>query len=244
MNTTRKLGWLATASLLGAALIAPSASLAASVTPTQIDAQGAQATCQDLGFDSGFKIDSGELKDGTFGPVGFNVDVDFSGDDGGLPTSFDFTVPDGNALVNGVFVKAGTVGWLYNYGAGTDGDTDLTAADGKGISHVLFCYNEVEEESESVPVESEEVSIPVESESVPVESEEVSIPVESEEISNEPSGSVQAETGTPEEEATPPSTDTIANPNTASSNGWQLVLLGLGALMATALILTPARARR
>ena len=228
MNTTRKLGWLATASLLGAALIAPSASLAASVTPTEVDAQGAQATCEDLGFDSGFKIDSGELKDGTFGPVGFNVDVDFSGDDGGLPTSFDFTVPDGNALVNGVFVKAGTVGWLYNYGAGTDGDTDLTAADGKGISHVLFCYNEVEEESESVPVESEEVSIPV----------------ESEEISNEPSGSVQAETGTPEEEATPPSTDTIANPNTASSNGWQLVLLGLGALMATALILTPARARR
>ena len=238
MNTTRKLGWLATASLLGAALIAPSASLAASVTPSVVDAQGAQDTCQDLGYDSGFKIDSGELKDGTFGPAGFNVDVDFSGDDGGQPTSFDFTVPDGNALVNGVFVKASTVGLLYDYGAGTDGDTNLTASEGKGISHVLFCYNEVEEESDepsvSVLVESEEVS----------EEPSVSVPVESEEISNEPSGSVQAETGTPEEEATPPSTDTIANPNTASSNGWQLVLLGLGALMATALILTPARARR
>ena len=230
MNTTRKLGWLATASLLGAALIAPGASLAASVTPTEIDAQGAQATCEDLGFDSGFKIDSGELKDGTFGPVGFNVDVDFSGDDGGLPTSFDFTVPDGNALVNAVFVKASTVGLLYDYGAGTDGDTDLTAADGKGISHVLFCYNEVEEESESVPVESEEVSIPV----------------ESEEISNEPSGSVQAETGTPEEEATPPSTDALGAPSSPSSDGWQLVLIALAAILATALIVTPGsrKARR
>ncbi|HEY6568692.1 MAG TPA: hypothetical protein VIZ22_00290, partial [Candidatus Limnocylindrales bacterium] len=61
-----------------------------------------------------------------------------------------------------------------------------------------------------------------------------------------PVGSVDAETGTPNEDVTPPSTDTLTPTNTPSSDGWQLVLLALAAMLATALILTPAsrKARR
>jgi hypothetical protein len=112
-------------------------------------------------------------------------------------------------------------------------------------------------ETESVPVETEPVesqpvetepveSTPVESvpvESVPVESTPVeSVPVESTPVeSSTPDGSVEAATGTPDEDVTPPSTDTLTpTTNTASNDGWQLVLVALAALIASALILTPA----
>ena len=93
-------------------------------------------------------------------------------------------------------------------------------------------------ESASIPVES--ASIPVESASIPVES--ASIPVESASIPTDPSGSVDAETGTPE--ITPPPTDIAGNSNTPSGGAWQLILIGLAALMATALIVTPSPKRR
>jgi hypothetical protein len=51
---------------------------------------------------------------------------------------------------------------------------------------------------------------------------------------------VLEETGTPEEEKTPPQTDTIGSGSTPTSGGWQLVLLALAAILATALIVTPA----
>ncbi len=74
----------------------------------------------------------------------------------------------------------------------------------------------------------------METESVPVETE--SVPVQT-----EPVGSVEAETGTPKEDVTPPSTDALTpTNNTPSNDGWQLVLIALAALIATALILTPA----
>ena len=106
-------------------------------------------------------------------------------------------------------------------------------------------------ETESAPVETE--SAPVETESAPVETESVPVQTEptcqDEQGSDEcetPVGSVDAETGTPNEDVTPPSTDTLTPTNTPSSDGWQLVLLALAAMLSTALILTPAsrKARR
>ena len=56
-----------------------------------------------------------------------------------------------------------------------------------------------------------------------------------------PEGSVEAATGTPKEDVTPPSTDTLTPAgSTPSNDGWQLVLIALAALLATALVLTPA----
>ena len=44
-----------------------------------------------------------------------------------------------------------------------------------------------------------------------------------------PKGSVEAETGTPNEDVTPPSTDTLTpTNNTPSNDGWQLVLVARG----------------
>jgi hypothetical protein len=123
-------------------------------------------------------------------------------------------------------------------------------------------------ETESVPVETESVpvetaTVPVETATVPVETESVpvetaTVPVETATVPVDtatptqcadctpathgvPEGSVEAATGTPKEDVTPPSTDALtpAN-NTPSNDGWQLVLIAMAALLATALILTPA----
>jgi hypothetical protein len=146
-TTFRAIGWIAITALLALAVLGPAsgAALASHVDPVLVDIQpGAQPDCADLGFDSGFKIDSGELTDGTFGSAGFEVEVDFSGDDGGQPTELAFEVVAGSALVDGVFVKGGNDGNLYTYPGGEDADEGLEAPDGKGISHVLICYNEDE----------------------------------------------------------------------------------------------------
>ncbi len=102
-------------------------------------------------------------------------------------------------------------------------------------------------ETESVPVETESVPVETETrpasetESVPVETESVPVETESVPVQTEPVGSVEAETGTPKEDVTPPSTDALTpTNNTPSNDGWQLVLIALAALIATALILTPA----
>jgi hypothetical protein len=112
-------------------------------------------------------------------------------------------------------------------------------------------------ETETVPVETE--TVPVETETVPVETE--TVPVETETVpvvtpcvdctpathgvpTPTPKGSVEAETGTPNEDVTPPSTDTLTpTNNTPSNDGWQLVLIALAALIASALVLTPARSK-
>jgi len=101
-------------------------------------------------------------------------------------------------------------------------------------------------ETESAPAET--ASAPVETESAPAET--ASLPAETASIvvnpncpdcpSSGPSGRVDAETGTPNEDVTPPATDAIAPHNTPSNDGWQLVLVALAALLATTLILTPA----
>ena len=91
--------------------------------------------------------------------------------------------------------------------------------------------------------------MPVETESVPVETESVPVvtpcadctPATHGVPTPTPKGSVEAATGTPNEDVTPPSTDTLTpTNNTPSNDGWQLVLIALAALIASALVLTPA----
>jgi hypothetical protein len=106
--------------------------------------------------------------------------------------------------------------------------------------------DEVKSDEPSDVVESDEPSDVVESDepsgSVDSETGEPSGSVDSE--TGEPSGSVEEVTGTPEEENTPPQTDALgSSSNTASGSGLQMVLLGLAALVATALIVTPSRKR-
>jgi hypothetical protein len=105
------------------------------------------------------------------------------------------------------------------------------------------------EPAETASVPAETASVPAETASVPVESES---PTESLVINPQcpncppdpsPSGKVEAATGTPHEGVTPPATDSITHKTNPSNSGWQLVLVALAALIATALVLTPATRR-
>jgi hypothetical protein len=56
-----------------------------------------------------------------------------------------------------------------------------------------------------------------------------------------PGGGVGGATGTPNVSETLPPTDTLSDVSTASTDSWRAVLIGLAALLATLLLLTPAR---
>src|SRR6478735_7702330 len=105
-------------------------------------------------------------------------------------------------------------------------------------------------ETASVPAET--ASVPAETASVPVET--ASVPAETASIvvnpqcpncppDASPSGKVDAATGTPHEGVTPPATDSITHKTNPSNSGWQLILVALASLIATALVLTPATRR-
>jgi hypothetical protein len=234
MNRTRS----AIAALaVGAALVAPAAVLATDLHQTPpITASSQTPACdgsEDLaagevlwhfiltGAESTGAQITAEFKD--FGVVG--------------PQSADKV--SGNATHFNIVTNTGLDEQLLS--ASTDIDGDLL-----NLSHV--CYGPVE--SESVPVESE--SVPVESESVPVESAPVestpvestpveSTPVESAPVESEvPSGSVEAETGTPA--VTPPPTDALSG-GTRSGDVTSLILLLASIALVGALSADRARAR-
>jgi hypothetical protein len=95
--------------------------------------------------------------------------------------------------------------------------------------------------SESAPPPPSESAPPPPSESAPPPPSESTPPVESSSPAPSTSGGVQGATGTPNR--TPPPTDTIGV--ASSSDGWRIVLAGLGIMIALALIVPqPERGRR
>jgi hypothetical protein len=220
MNTTRKAGWLATATLLGAALIAPSAALA--ITGHQDFPIAWNAS----GFDdeecAEIKLAPGQVywhfvqtQTDVTDPADALLNIDIAGTDSDVV---------GLAAYK---VSGGVVHWeattpqitLDGISSNIDGDGNLN------ISHICVGPEE-ESASPSDEVQSEAPSDEVQSEAP-------SPP-------DGPKGSVDAETGTPE--VTPPSTDSIGGGTTSSpsGSGWQLILVAVAAILATALIVTPA----
>jgi hypothetical protein len=99
--------------------------------------------CQAAGGDCGyaFKIDEWDEE--------FGMDGDFETMEGNTITilnsdgkTFDFT---SEALVCKVIVKAGRGAIIYSYPGGVYADQGLLGFQGKGISHVTFCYAEAPE---------------------------------------------------------------------------------------------------
>jgi hypothetical protein len=148
-NRSRAIGWLAVLTMLALAALGPSVgSVAAShVTPTVV---AGNPDCEDLGFDFGFKVDP--PLHGDYGDDGFTVHVDFLNDgalvppDPGPPNSMEFWATPG---VDGVFVKGGPEGNLYEYDPPANHDDGLVAPNTPSggpaaISHVWFCYNEAQ----------------------------------------------------------------------------------------------------
>jgi hypothetical protein len=108
--------------------------------------------------------------------------------------AFDF---EANQPVQAVFVKGGPGGNLYDYGAGADSDEGLHAPGNdagtavstppwSGLSHISFCFGEVEESEEASTEESTEASVEESTEASVEESTEASV-----------EGSVLGGTGTP-----------------------------------------------
>lgn len=131
-----------------------------------------------------------QLQDGTYSDGTLEVTIDnFDG------TSFDWS---SNIGVDAVFVKAGNDKHnLYLYDPESTGDDGLQSQDGSGngISHISFCYDTNDEESEEPSVEeSTEASVEESTEASVEESTEASVE-ESTEASVE--GSVLGGTGTP-----------------------------------------------
>ena len=222
MNKFRLAGWLAVGGLLGAALLAPSAAFATDLKDAQ---QG--TSWNDQGF-QGSARECEKFDLGAGDVVWHFVLTSPEADSGHLTATFQNA---GDVTVANADSPAAVLHFYVWTGHDTLLDAETTDVDGNNLVLSHICSG-AEEESESVPVES-----------VPVESDPVVTPCAecAPATQTVPDGSVEAETGTPDEDVTPPSTDTLTPTNTTASNdGWQLVLIALAALIASALVLTPA----
>ena len=243
MNKFRLAGWLAVGGLLGAALLAPSAAFATDLKEAQQGTswndqgfQGSAEECKKLDLGPGdvvwhFVLTSPEADSGHLTATFQNAG--------------DVTVAnaDSPAAVLHFYVWTGHDTLLDAETTDVDGNNLVLSHICAGKEEAS---ESVPVETESVPVESEPVeSEPVETqpvESIPVES----VPVESVPVGvhagrvgprrerpgrhavrrlhpcdpcrpdADPQGSVEAATGTPNEDVTPPSTDTLTPTNTTA----------------------------
>ena len=146
---------------------------------------------------------------------------------------FDFEADGG--LVTIVYVKGSNSYNEYNYGSpGVASDDDLYAPDNAsgpaGTSHVIFC-------TEEVVVTEPPTAPPTEA---PTESPFQSVFQETDAPTETPFQSVEGETDEPSE----PDTATIGTPKNVGSpaDGAWLLVVALGVLLASIVVLTPARA--
>lgn len=112
--------------------------------------------CQDLGYDNGFKIDGADVKSGTF---------DVTGVAGATVTLSNVTQKSANEYIgfdwsssgiafDAVLVKASTKTNTYAYNGATSGTglvSPLNTTNGQryGISHISFCWNDDDSNSET-----------------------------------------------------------------------------------------------
>ena len=238
MSKYRTAGWLATAALLGAALITPAAALAVDIH------QDLPITASEFGQDcSGAPVlEAGEVY-WHFVAQGATIDSTMTATfaEAGSKSDVPAYASNGNATHFGIVTNTGS-------------DEQLTAAAADPASQLQLSHVCVG--ADPSPTPSIEVTPSPSIEVTPTPSIEVtpspSLPIESivptpslpiESIVPTPSGSVLGETGSPE--ITPPSTDGLAGAGSSTTgSGWPMVLLALGAVLAAALLLTPARKRR
>ena len=262
---TRKLSWLAVASLTAAALFAPSAASvqAASVVPSFPGGSlGQNPTCADLAAVYGngqtwleLTKFEGQAEDGTQDGVTIY-------DATGQTFSWSSTVG-----VDAVLVKAGSDNhavYVYAPTAGSAesfGDTNLTRGPNQqGISHISFCYDTSNPEPTPTPT-TEPTPTPT-TEPTPTPTTEPTptpTPVATETATPDPTPTptpVATETATPDPTATPdggvggatgtpgvtlPPTDTaLTNGGTPAGDSWRLIVLAMAGVLAAALLLTPA----
>lgn len=230
-RTTRNVGWLVVAGLLGAALIAPATALADGSNPTSDDECGSTYAYY-------FKIQAPE--NGSYESGDAGVETNWPGQALTISNatnanqSFDWA---STQVVLKVAVKYGNFYfWPTIAPNGLSGS--VVNANQNAISHVTWCGNPVTTSSSSSSsstssstTSSTSTIDTVTTTSQTTQTTETSI-----------TGTVSGETGDP----TPPSTDTVAFSSTSSTTGggWSLLLIAMAGLLAAALLLTPAAATR
>jgi hypothetical protein len=122
------------ATALASGMLAPLASLAAELNPVTAATECPEGT-------AGFKIDdTNTLAEGTYSFGVWSVTIyDVQVDEDGETISFSFK--DASHPVMYVLIKAGQGTTTYDYTpGGVLADEDLSANDGKSVSHISFCF--------------------------------------------------------------------------------------------------------
>jgi hypothetical protein len=134
MDTFRRIGMLLLVAALGLSIAAHAGGVveAASVTPVFVEGN---ATCQDVGYAYGFKVDPPTTGNKPI-PNSGGKSVQFTLNPGGK--SFNWT---SSLAFDAVLSKGGPDSYLYVYNppAKSFGDTNLVAPGNLGISHAIFC---------------------------------------------------------------------------------------------------------
>jgi hypothetical protein len=221
----KAMGWLAAAGLLGAALVAPATAFAvAGGNPPSVECEGHDFYLKIDNVGEG-GVSAGDYTDGTA-----NVETNWDGQtitisnvtDGGQSFAWAST-----EVVSHVVSKEGDSEFANDSGLpGTSGS--VVGQIQQGLSHVTFCGDAAEPEVTPTPTPTAAAT-------------PTPTPAATPTATPEPEGSVEAETGTPE--VTPPPTDSLSS-GTPSSDGWQIVLLAMAAVLGTALVLAPAKRSR
>src|SRR5215207_9953391 len=122
--------------VLGPVSQAPATHVAPVVQPGNPSCPGGTTT---LTIQAGDIDDLGVGESRTFNQGALSVTITVTAVNAeGEPTAFSFT---SNSPVTRVIVKGGPNANVYTYAApGVTSDTGLTAPDGKGISHISFCF--------------------------------------------------------------------------------------------------------
>jgi len=249
-TTFRRAGWLAVASMVGLALAGPGTGIALASVPVYATVTGYAAGT------------STNNQEGTWGS-----DCTKTNDPGG--STYVLTQDYAKVIVkagsdqstddhaNTVFdnPKAGQTVWADSNGSGAFDSGDKT------ISHIIFCGPTTTTTTSSTTdttstttgttttgttttgtttTGTETTGTTTTGTTTTGTSSAFSGDVEGATATPKLSGGVDAATGRPR--VTPPPTDTLPTSGTPNGDSWRLVLMGLAALLATVLLLTPVRA--
>jgi hypothetical protein len=260
-TSIRTAGWLASAALIGAAILTPATALAAEGNPPDVECAGYTYYLKIDGVGSG--ITAGSYTSGTA-----NVVTNWAGQtitisavtNGGQ--NFDWA---STKTVSQVVSKEGSEEFFWTTGLpGMSGS--VTSQIQQGLSHVTFCGD-----AEPAPTPTPTVAptptptvaptptptmaptptptvaptptptmAPTPTPTGTVEPEETPTPTMA--PTPTPTGTVVAETGTPR--VTPPSTDSGVSGGSSTGGGLPIVLVALAGVLVSSLILAPRRIRR